>query len=254
MASKKTIKPISAFFAKSNEVEMLNETETQKNTSNDKQSNDDTQNESKPSIVREFRQVWLSTFTWLRYDRETNRMYCDFCRRASPTLARKTDFVDGKFKRENVLAHSKSLRHGKCRDFIINKTSKQSIENSRIAKKFLAAEIKSNEKDLSDLKVKFNTVYCIGKEEIAFTKLKHQLLLQYKNGLPVTPAYSNDVRCGEMMSTSSSTIRDETLESISDFHYVSVMIDGATDSSVSENEAVYVRTVLNAKQKINLLK
>ncbi|CAE1175649.1 unnamed protein product [Acanthosepion pharaonis] len=34
------------------------------------------------------------------------------------------------------------------------------------------------------------------------------------------------------MSTIASTIRDETLESISDSHYVSVMIDGATDSSV----------------------
>lgn len=68
---KKTIlKPISAFFAKSNKVEMLNETETQKNAPNDKQSNDDTQNESKPSIVQEFRQVWLSTFAWLCYDRE----------------------------------------------------------------------------------------------------------------------------------------------------------------------------------------
>ena len=51
---------------------------------------------------------------------------------------------------------------------------------------------------------------------MAFTKLKPLLLLQYKNGLPVTPAYSNDVRCGEMMSTIASTIRDETLESISD--------------------------------------
>lgn len=122
-------------------------------------------------------------------------MYCDFCHRAGSTLAGKTDFADGstKFKHENVLAHSKSLRHGKCRDFIVNKTSKHSIEKSHITKKFLDAEIKSNEKDLTDLKVKFNL----------------------KNELPVTPAYSNDVRCGEMMSTIASTIRDETLESIS---------------------------------------
>ena len=180
-------------------------------------------------------------------------MYCNFCRRAGPTLAGKTDFVDGstKFKCENILVHRKSLRHYKCRDFIINKTSKQSIENPHIAKKFLVAEIKSKKKDLSDLKVKFNAVHCIGKEKMAFTKLKPLLLLQKK--WAVTPAYSNNVRCGEMMSTIASTLRDETLESISDSHYVSVMIDGATDSSVSENEAVYVRTVLNGKAENKLV-
>ena len=89
---------------------------------------------------------------------------------------------------------------------------------------------------------------------MVFTKLKPLLLLQYKNELPVTPAYNNDVWCDdEMMSTIASTIRDETLESISDSHYVSVMIDSATDSSVSENETVYVRTVLNGKAENKLV-
>ena len=94
---------------------------------------------------------------------EKNRMYYDFCFQAGPTLAGKTDFVDGitKFKRGNILAHSKSLRHGKCRDFIINNKGKKLIESSHVAKKFLETEIKSNEKDLTDLKIKFNLQFIV---------------------------------------------------------------------------------------------
>ncbi|XP_067668254.1 zinc finger protein 862-like [Haliotis asinina] len=182
-------------------------------------------------------------------------MHCDFCRQAGHHLAGNTDFVDrtNKFKRENIHAHSISVRHGKCRDHIVNKSGKLSFETSTIAKQFLEAEVKSNEKDLTDLTIKFNTVYCIGKEEMSFTKLKPLLLLQRKNGLPVTLAYSNDVRCGEMLATIASTIRDETMDLINDSHYLSVMIDGATDSSVSENEVIYVRTVLNGKAENKLV-
>ena len=49
-------------------------------------------------------------------------------------------------------------------------------------------EKRDDEKTIEDLKIKFNTAYCIGKEELSFTKLRPLLVLQKKNGLQITPA------------------------------------------------------------------
>ena len=68
-------------------------------------------------------------------------------------------------------------------------------------------EKRDDEKTIKDLKIKFNTAYCIGKEELSFTKFRPLLVLQKKNGLQITPAYANDTRCTEMVSTVASTIR-----------------------------------------------
>ncbi|KAL8572378.1 hypothetical protein ACOMHN_023147 [Nucella lapillus] len=88
-----------------------------------------------------------------------------------------------------------------------------------------------------------NTAYCIAKEELSFTHMKALVLLQKKNGLNITPTYDNDVRCAELISTIASDLQEENASQIKDCKYISIMIDGATDSSVTENEAVYVRYV-----------
>lgn len=259
MSAKKITKSISSYFSKkivNNENEPQNETESNEVNKKDNVGETKSNKEQvKTNKTREFRLQWLSDFSWLRFNKDDNVMFCDFCRQAGRDLAGNTDFLDGtrKFKRENIVAHNASVRHGKCRDHIINKSSGRSFQTSKIGQQFLEAEVKSNEKDLTDLRMKFNTVYCIAKEELSFTKLKPLLLLQVKNGIPVTPAYSNDVRCGEMISCIAETLHDETKDILNDSHYVSIMIDGATDSSVSENEAVYVRTIINGKPENKLV-
>ena len=59
-----------------------------------------------------FLQSWLVEFEWLRYNKESNVMYCDFCQRAGRVLAGNIDFYGGssKFKKENIKAHGKSLK------------------------------------------------------------------------------------------------------------------------------------------------
>ena len=61
---------------------------------------------------RGFLQSWLVEFEWLRYNKESNVMYCDFCQRAGRVLAGNIDFYGGssKFKKENIKAHGKSLK------------------------------------------------------------------------------------------------------------------------------------------------
>lgn len=65
--------------------------------------------------------------------------------------------------------------------------------------------------------------------------------------------YANDTKCAEMVSTVSTLIRKENaLELKNEARYISVMINGATDTSSKENEIVYTRCVSNGRP-VNLL-
>ena len=90
-------------------------------------------------------------------------MHCEICRNAGSKLAGNTDFVAGSknFKRENIRIHENSGRHRKCCDTAI--AQQRGIRESRIGQQFRAMEVKDDEKTATELKIKFNTAYCIGK-------------------------------------------------------------------------------------------
>ena len=59
-----------------------------------------------------FHIVWKSEFLWLIYDSSNHVMYCDVCRKASPNITGKTEFVTGKKKfRHESLVYLISLRN-----------------------------------------------------------------------------------------------------------------------------------------------
>lgn len=64
--------------------------------------------------------------------------------------------------------------------------------------------------------------------------MKPLIMLQKKNGLDISPTY-NDVRCAELISNIAADIQDVMANKVKKSNYISVMIDGATDSSVTEN-------------------
>jgi len=89
------------------------------------------------------------------------------------------------------------------------------------------------------MSVKMNTAYFIAKGELPFTKFPGLLQLQQKNGIQMTNTYSNDPKCAEMVATVGALTKDEFAEKLqNEARYISVMIDGATDASSTENETV----------------
>ena len=212
-----------------------------------------TSSNSNSNSKRKFQPQWFSDFEWVIYDDKTKTMTCKYCK-SRPNLAGKTDFASltgsDKFKRETLTSHSQSKRHEKCRDSVLSAAI--SIEKSSLVTSFKKQDYMHEEAVAYELAVKMNTAYCIAKEEMSFTKMKPLILLQKKNGLEVTATYDNDVRCAELVSTIADTLQEENAKKVNDCNYISIMIDGATDSSVTENEAVYVRYVKEG-QPDNLL-
>lgn len=50
-----------------------------------------------------------------------------------------------------------------------------------------------------DMKIHFNTAYCIAKEELPFIKFKAMLDLQRTNELTINHTYESDVKCSEVI-------------------------------------------------------
>ena len=97
------------------------------------------------------------------------------------------------------------------------------------------------------VKKKINVAYCVAKEELPFTKFRPLIVLCKKNGADITPSYDNHGRCAEMISTIANVMKSSLVEDIRSSRYVSVMIDGDTDSSNKECEMVYVRIIQDGK-------
>lgn len=195
---------------------------------------------------RKFQYSWLKQFTWLRYDKVNDLMTCTFCA-AYPDVAGRTDFVAGStnFKKETMSIHAQSKRHRCCRDSTLGKVSGATVSD--------AFRKQDRNVDEADLIIKINTAYVIAKEELPFTKFRPILELQKKNGLDISKTYANDVKCAELIGTIADVMKQAVGMKMKESNYISVMVDGATDCSVRENEAIVVRYLEGGKPVNRLL-
>ena len=203
--------------------------------------------------IRKFQDSWKVEFPWVMYDAGSNTMFCDFCRKAGSKIAGKTDFVSGSktFKKETLKKHGESHSHLRARDFVINE--QPPVTQGPLFKGLKKAAEKVEEQAFNEVSVKINIAYFIAKEELPFTKFPGLLQLQQKNGIKMSNTYANDTKCAEMVSTVATLVKEENAFKLqNEARYISVMIDGATDTSSTENEIVYARCVNNGRP-VNLL-
>ena len=145
--------------------------------------------------------------------------------------------------KDTVEKHSKSEPH--VRAIEVSKQEnlgeenfrEEVVMNSQIAKSFL----RLNPADKNLLRVKFNTTYYVIKKERPFTDYPDLLKLQAKNGIQnFGSSYGNaDARAyfGDYIGK---VLREDLKNLISKSNYYSVLSDGSTDSSATEQETIYV--------------
>lgn len=188
-----------------------------------------------------FQQKWLTEFAWLRYEEQT--MFCIYCKKCGPTVAGRTNFVQGnkQFKLQSIKLHNDSVKHKTCRDQCITRKA-QPLPTS-----FHRTEESNRSAENAEMIIKFNTAYNIAKEELPFTKFKSEITLMKKNGLNVNPTYANDVSCAQFVGIIGDTLREKTALRIAPAPYVSFIIDGSTDNSTKECEICYARIIEDGK-------
>ena len=88
-----------------------------------------------------------------------------------------------------------------------------------------------------------NIAYYIAREGEAFSKFPDLCYLHEQNGIELGQNYRNKNACAEFVNSIGTQICNETKESVCDSRFLSVLCDGATDKSITEQEIVYIRYV-----------
>ncbi|CAC5379271.1 unnamed protein product [Mytilus coruscus] len=104
---------------------------------------------------------------------------------------------------------------------------------------------KENEDKIKKL---ITTAYFICKHEKPFTDFPRLVDLQEVNGLDMGNFYRSDNACRRFIQfIYEDLFKGVNILTENDLHFYSILIDGATDSSVTENELIYLRFVENGK-------
>ena len=80
----------------------------------------------------------------------------------------------------------------------------------------------------------------ISREEMPFTKFPANVELDKIHSVRLGQTYHTEHKCQEFASIIGETISDDLVQALRSCRYMSVLMDGLTDSSVTEKEHSYV--------------
>jgi hypothetical protein len=86
------------------------------------------------------------------------------------------------------------------------------------------------------LKTRFNTAYYLSKSERPYSDFEGLVELQEKNGAKYNESYRNERSTANFVDTCGQVMKNTLLKDLSSTKYYSVLMDGSTDSSVTEQE------------------
>ncbi len=89
----------------------------------------------------------------------------------------------------------------------------------------------------------FNTAYGLAKENRPFTDFPTVCSIQLKNGLELGDTYITNKAAQLFTGYIAKTLKNQTSAEIREKRFVTVMSDGSTDTTIVEQEVVYVRYV-----------
>ena len=101
--------------------------------------------------------------------------------------------------------------------------------------------VKMATRDKEVLENRFNTAYYLAKKERPYSDFTELLELQEKNpDVKFRGSYRNERAAANFVDTCGEILKDELITDLKNANYYSVLMDGSTDSSVIEQELVYV--------------
>ena len=90
------------------------------------------------------------------------------------------------------------------------------------------------------LHTRFNSPYYLAKKERLFNDFEYLLVLEEKNGMKRTQGYHTDRTAASFANFVGKTTKDDLVKDLLSKYYYVVLTGGSTDSSILEQEALYV--------------
>ena len=98
-----------------------------------------------------------------------------------------------------------------------------------------------------------NTEYGVAKRGKPFRDYEYIVDIQCKNGVNLGENYHHHSKCREFISHIAESVRDGMKECISASKFVTLLADGSTDVSVTEQEIMYLRYVKGGEPKVQFI-
>ncbi|XP_021365405.1 zinc finger protein 862-like [Mizuhopecten yessoensis] len=197
---------------------------------------------------KKYQKDWESRYEWVSFDEKKDEMFCKFCREY-PLLAdvKSALFVGcgagGNFREDTLFHHNKSGKHLKCEGKWKVEKNINTKETAPIQQAFHQAAKTLNDTTVKRMSALFNTAFYVAKENNAYSKFQSLCELQKKNGVDMGSMYQNYNGCKVIVSSIVDTEKSKIIEVLRNARFLSVLSEGSTDSSVTEQETVFVRYV-----------
>ena len=180
-------------------------------------------------------------------DSKIYRIKCSDCKKWETRINSMKNFSKSWIVRTENVSKDAVEKHSKTEPHVhaIKLSKKENFENfreevvmnSQIAKSFL----RLNPPDKNLLRVKFNTTYYVIKKEMPFTDYPDLLKLQAKNGIEnFGSSYGNTDASAYFGDYIGKVLHEDLKSLISKSNYYSVLSERSTDSSVTEQENIYI--------------
>lgn len=199
---------------------------------------------------RLFQAEWKKDRPWLRV--ETGKdgievMFCDFCKAASSQSD--NSFVKGctNMKLYSIKKHETTNSHL----FATNKHSNEQKPKEAPAYK---AKLSLNKAAYAKLRILFKTTHALHIKGRPTSDYIWMNELSKSNGLDVGDRYSMNVKtCSEFASAIANVQRNALQKHLQECKFVSVIVDGSMDSSITDNEMVYIQTCKEGSVQTNFI-
>ena len=175
-------------------------------------------------------------------------MFCSFCKEAAKTskdVGAQNSFVTGcqSLKLESIKLHQVSLNHQKSTKIIEGRTSVTATPAFKI--------ICSLNKDiLEKLEKMFRNCHAIAMNNRPFSDYVWLCDLDDMKGLSLGKTYRNEKAAIVFTHAIAQVERSKCLSLAQNCKFLSILADGTTDSSISEQEMFCIRTSVNGEVKV----
>ena len=196
---------------------------------------------------------WCRDFQWLQFTAD-GKMTCKICTWRAETAGIGTSgkFVIGStnYQRSAVREHGSTGPHINAKEALEfdkavksgksippRKVVQQTPSNSAIAKSLQ----QMNEKDRATVTKLTEIAFYIALHGLPFSLFKDQIKLEKLHNVSYTGAYENREACKNFVIDISDYLFEEnTKRKLQIVHFISILCDGSTDKSVTEQEVIFV--------------
>ena len=196
---------------------------------------------------REYKTLaWLDSDTsWENGEKVVEKLKCKVCKYKERIVCKKNfsgKWIEGaeSVRTTNVVDHAKSDKHLHAMRLLQLEEAQSRGRDTTTLMPIVQSLSMISEEEQQKLKLKFDIAYFVATEHIAYQKYPKLCELQIRHGVNLGTSYLNENSAKEFVQYIAESKLQSVQSAVQSSSFFSLLMDGSTDASNSENEMVFV--------------